>query len=113
MKTLVTACDLALVSTQETDDDLDSVTPWMKTLLRYQTKAAFVFNKVKPRTNMFMEAKNRLVGMGYPVCPVEVPDYTDIATAGNMGIGILELRASKGGEHMRGVWGFVRSTAGL
>jgi chromosome partitioning protein len=62
---------------------------------------------------MFTDARNRVVGSGYQACPVEVPDYTDIATAGNQGIGILELRGAKGRDHMSGVWGFVRASVGL
>jgi chromosome partitioning protein len=113
MKALVVASDLALITTQETDDDLDSVLPWMDAVRKYQRNTAFLFNKIKPRTVMFTDARNRVVGNGYQTCPVEVPDYTDIATAGNQGIGVLELRGAKGREHMTGVWGFVRSNLGL
>jgi chromosome partitioning protein len=113
MKALVVASDLALITTQETDDDLDSVLPWMDAVRKYQRNTAFLFNKIKPRTVMFTDARNRVVGNGYQICPVEVPDYTDIATAGNQGIGVLELRGAKGREHMTGVWGFVRSSLGL
>jgi len=113
MKALIVASDLALITTQETDDDLDSVLPWMDAVRKYQRNTAFLFNKIKPRTVMFTDARNRVVGNGYQTCPVEVPDYTDIATAGNQGIGVLELRGAKGREHMTGVWGFVRSSLGL
>jgi chromosome partitioning protein len=113
MKALIVACDMALITTQETDDDLDSVLPWMDAVRKYQRNTAFLFNKIKPRTVMFTDARNRVVGNGYQACPVEVPDYTDIATAGNQGIGILELRGAKGRDHMSGVWGFVRASVGL
>ena len=113
MKTLIVACDMALITTQETDDDLDSVLPWMDAVRKYQRNSSFLFNKIKPRTVMFTDARNRVVGNGYQACPVEVPDYTDIATAGNQGIGVLELRGAKGREHMAGVWGFIRSNLGL
>jgi chromosome partitioning protein len=113
MKKLIVACDLALITTQETDDDLDSVLPWMDAVRKYQRNAAFLFNRIKPRTVMFTDARNRVVGNGYQTCPVEVPDYTDIATSGNQGIGVLELRGAKGRDHMTGVWGYVRSSVGL
>lgn len=113
MKALIVACDMALITTQETDDDLDSVLPWMDAVRKYQRNSAFLFNKIKPRTVMFTDARNRVVGNGYQACPVEVPDYTDIATAGNQGIGVLELRGAKGREHMTGVWGFIRSNLEL
>jgi chromosome partitioning protein len=113
MKKLLVAADLVIVPTQESDDDLGSVMPWMTALRKFQPNAYYVFNKVKPRTNIFMDARNRLVGTGHPLCPVEIPDYTDFVAAGNMGVGILELRKANGHAPVRGVWNFVRATLGV
>ena len=109
---LATAADLILIPTGQSDDDLDSVRPWMQFVRKTQGKAAFVLNRVKPRARSFVEAKTILVREG-TVCPIEIPDYEDIAFTSSRGIGLLELKGGKGTEYMSGVWSFVRSEMGV
>jgi chromosome partitioning protein len=111
---LAMSADLILVPTGQSDDDLDSVCPWMRFVRKTKTagEAAFVLNRVKPRARSFTEAKAILVKDGR-VCPIEVPDYEDIAFTSSRGIGLLELKGGKGTEYVSGVWSFVKSEIGL
>ncbi len=109
---LAAAADLILVPTGQSDDDLDSVRPWMRFVRKTSNQAAFVLNRVKPRARSFVEAKAILVSEGR-VCPIEVPDYEDIAFTSSQGIGLLELKGGKGTEYLSGVWAFVRAEMGM
>lgn len=109
---LADAADLILVPTGQSDDDLDSVRPWMRFVRKTSNQAAFVLNRVKPRARSFVEAKAILVSEGR-VCPIEVPDYEDIAFTSSQGIGLLELKGGKGTEYLSGVWAFVRAEMGM
>lgn len=109
---LASAATLILVPTGQSDDDLDSVRPWMRFVRKTQAQAAFVLNRVKPRARSFTEAKTILVRDGR-VCPIEVPDYEDIAFTSSRGIGLLELKGGKGAEYVSGVWSFVRAEMGI
>jgi chromosome partitioning protein len=109
---LAAAADLILVPTGQSDDDLDSVRPWMRFVRSTKGEAAFVLNRVKPRARSFTEAKTILVRDGR-ICPIEVPDYEDIPFTSARGIGLLELKGGKGAEYVAGVWSFVRAEMGL
>ena len=109
---LASAADLVLVPTGQSDDDMDSVRPWMQFIRKMKVKAAFVLNRVNSRARSFVEAKSILVREGQ-VCPIEIPSYEDISFTSSRGIGILELKGGKGTEYMNGVWMFVRSEMGV
>ncbi len=111
-KILAGAADFIIVPTGSSDDDLDSVRPWMQFVKSTGARAAFVLNRVKPRATGFIEAKSILVQTGH-LCPIEVPDYEDIAFSGNRGIGLLELKRAKGADHIGGVWHYVKAEMGL
>lgn len=109
---LAGAAHLILIPTGQSDDDLDSVRPWMRFVRKTQVDAAFVLNRVKPRARSFTEAKAILVRDGR-VCPIEIPDYEDIQFTSSRGIGLLELKGGKGSEYIAGVWSFVRAEMGV
>jgi chromosome partitioning protein len=113
MKKLLVPADLVIVPTKQSEDDLDSVLPWMAVLRRFQPKSCFLLNAVKPKTKIFQLARNRIVKTGHPVCPVEIPDYVDFEEAARIGISVLELRQAKGREQVEGVWNFVRAHLGI
>ncbi len=109
---LASSASLILVPTGQSDDDLDSVRPWMRYVRKTKGEAAFVLNRVKPRARSFTEAKAMLVADGR-VCPIEVPDYEDISFTSSRGIGLLELKGGKGAEYVSGVWAFVKAEMGI
>jgi len=109
---LAEAAGLILIPTGQSDDDLDSVRPWMRFVRQTKSEAAFVLNRVNPRARSFTEAKALLVRDGR-VCPIEVPTYEDVIFTSSRGIGILELKGGKGSEYIAGVWSFVRAEMGL
>jgi chromosome partitioning protein len=109
---LADAAGLILIPTGQSDDDLDSVRPWMRFVRQTKSEAAFVLNRVNPRARSFTEAKALLVRDGR-ICPIEIPTYEDVIFTSSRGIGILELKGGKGGEYIAGVWSFVRAEMGL
>jgi chromosome partitioning protein len=109
---LADAASLILIPTGQSDDDLDSVRPWMRFVRRIKADAAFVLNRVNPRTRSFTEAKSLLVADGR-ICPIEIPTYEDVAFTSSRGIGLLELKGGKGTEYVAGVWSFVRAEMGM
>jgi len=113
MKKLLVPADLVIVPTKQSEDDLDSVLPWMTVLRRFQPNSCFLLNAVKPKTKIFQLARNRIVKTGHPVCPIEIPDYIDFEEAARIGISVLELRQAKGQEQVEGVWNFVRASLGM
>jgi chromosome partitioning protein len=109
---LADAAGLILIPTGQSDDDLDSVRPWMRFVRQTKSEAAFVLNRVNPRARSFTEAKALLVRDGR-ICPIEIPTYEDVIFTSSRGIGILELKGGKGGEYIAGVWSFVRAEMGI
>jgi len=111
-KLLAGASDFIIIPCGQSDDDLDSVRPWMHFIRKTDNRAAFVLNRVKPRARSFVEAKSILVRDG-SVCPIEIPDYEDIAFTSSRGIGLLELKGGKGSEYVAGVWSYIKAEMGL
>jgi len=109
---LMRAADFVLIPTGQTADDLHSVQPWMAHVRSTGAKAAFVLNRVKPRTKSFVDARNRLARVG-PLCPVELPDFEDVPATSELGLGLLELKRAKGADHLSSIWAFVREQAGV
>jgi len=107
-KMLANAADFIIIPSGQSDDDLDSVCPWMRFVKKGGNAAAFVLNRVKPHARSFVDAKSTLVSNGR-VCPIEVPDYEDITFTASRGIGLLELKRGKGSNYMTGVWKFIRA----
>jgi chromosome partitioning protein len=109
---LASAATLILIPTGQSDDDLDSVRPWMRFVRRIKAEAAFVLNRVNPRARSFTEAKALLVTDGR-ICPIEIPTYEDVSFTSSRGIGVLELKGGRGTEYVSGVWSFVRAEMGI
>ena len=105
-------CDLILVPCQQTQDDVDSVLPWMKRLLDSRARASFVLNRSNRRAKSFGTIRAKLLSVG-PVCPVEIPQLEEIPLASGKGLGVMDLARPSSGETFESLWSYVSREAGL
>jgi chromosome partitioning protein len=112
IQSLIEAADLILLPCQPSDDDTDSVVPWMEFIVRSKKPAAFVLNRIRRNTLSLRTAKLTLLKAGR-LCPMELPHTEDVNRSRSLGVGIVEIRNGQGAEEMSGVWAFVRSEMGL
>ncbi len=112
MLSLCQAATFVVVPCGVSHDDIESVVPWMTTLLQNKVKAAFVLNKANRRTKSFATARSTLHRYG-PLCPVEIPLLEDIHGSAAEGLAAMDFENARGGEPIESVWQFVRREAGL
>jgi chromosome partitioning protein len=108
IQVLIEAANLVLVPSQPSDDDTDSVVPWMEFVARSQKPAAFILNRIRRNTHSLRAAKLKLLKAGR-LCPMEIPHTEDMNRSRSLGVGIMEIRNGQGAEEVGGVWSFVRS----
>jgi len=101
------ASTLVLVPCQQTQDDIDSVGPWMAGLREASIPAVFVLNRATRRARSFGSARTRLLAYG-PVCPVEVPMLEEIHLTAAKGLGVMDLQKAACAEVFDGLWRFVQ-----
>lgn len=104
--------DLILVPCQQTQDDVDSVGPWMVRLLEAKAKAVFVLNRSNRRARSFGAIRAKLLSVG-PVCPVEIPQLEEIPLAAGKGLGVMDLARPSSGETFESLWSYVAREVGL
>ncbi len=113
MQALLRKADLVLVPVQPSDDDIESAAPWMALLMRLETPAHFLLNRVRRGSKSLDEAKLGLLETGGRLAPVEVRDLEDIRRSARAGIGVLELRGGNGTDDFRNVWAFAKAELGM
>ena len=104
--------DLILIPCQQTQDDVDSVLPWMKRLLDAKARASFVLNRSNRRAKSFGSIRAKLLSVG-PVCPVEIPQLEEIPLASGKGLGVMDLARPSSGETFESLWSYVAREAGI
>ena len=104
--------DLTLVPSLPSQDDLDSVGPWMKQLRESQRRAAFVLNRANARTRSYTSMRTKMLGIG-AVCPTEVPTLEEIMMASSKGLGVPDMTKARSAETFQGLWHFVCLEIGL
>ena len=109
---LVEAADLVLIPSQPSDDDTESVIPWMDFIEHSGKPAAFVLNRIRRNTHSLRAAKLMLLRAGC-LCPMEIPHTEDMSRSRSIGVGILEIKNGQGADELNGVWAFVRTELGL
>jgi len=100
------ASTLVLVPCGQTQDDIDSVAPWMAGLREAGVPAAFVLNRASRRSRSFGAARTKLLAHG-PVCPVEVPLLEEIHLTAAKGLGVMDLSRAACAETFEGLWRYV------
>lgn len=109
---LSAAAHLVLVPCGQTQDDVDSVTPWMQTLAGANIRAAFVLNKANRRTRSYDVTRAKLLKVG-ALCPVEIPTLEDIHLSAGRGLSVLDVRGAKAADTFDALWSYVAREARL
>jgi len=109
---LAGASHLVLVPCGQTQDDIDSVSPWMTTLVKSGVSAAFVLNKANRRTKSYEAARGRLLKVG-ALAPVEIPALEDIHLTAGKGLSVLDVKGAKATESFDALWSYIAREAGL
>jgi chromosome partitioning protein len=105
---LLGAADLVLIPSQPSEDDTESVIPWMNFVKQSGKPAAFVLNRIRRNTQSLRAAKLLLMKAGR-LCPMEIPHTEDMSRSRSLGVGIQEIRNGQGAQEMDGLWAFVQS----
>jgi chromosome partitioning protein len=109
---LCEAADFVLVPCQQTQDDLDSVMPWMRHLKQSGAKAAFIINRANIRARSYATIRSKLLNVG-PVCPIEISQAEEISLANGKGLGVMDLSKPKNAEAFGALWAYLRQELDL
>jgi chromosome partitioning protein len=109
---LAGAAHLVLVPSGQTQDDIDSVSPWMQALGKAGVTAAFVLNKANRRTRSYETARARLLKVGQ-LAPVEIPSLEDIHLTAGKGLSVIDVKGAKASESFDALWSYVAREAGV
>lgn len=112
IEALAEAADLVLVPAVCTQDDVDSVAPWVKALGAKGFRCAVVLNRANRRTTSYARMRGVLVKAG-AVCPTELPQLEDIHVPASKGLTLLDYSKSRGIEPFEEIWAHVRREVGL
>lgn len=106
------AADLILVPAVCTQDDVESVAPWMRALAGKGFPCSVVLNRANRRTTSYAKMRGVLVKAG-SVCPTELPQLEDIHVPSTKGLTLLDYSKSRGIEPFEEIWAYVRREVGL
>lgn len=109
---LCESADFVLVPCQQTQDDLDSVMPWMRHLKQSGAKAAFIINRANIRARSYATIRSKLLNVG-PVCPIEISQAEEISLANGKGLGVMDLSKPKNAEAFGALWAYLRQELDL
>jgi chromosome partitioning protein len=104
--------DLVLVPAVCTQDDVEAVAPWIRSLSEKGFRAVVVLNRANRRTSSFARMRGTLIKAG-PVCPTEIPQLEDIHVPSMKGLTLLDYSKSRGIAPFEEIWAFVQREIGL
>lgn len=107
IESLGEAADLILVPSVCTQDDIDSVAPWVRALSAKGFRCSVVLNRANRRTTSYARMRGVLVKAG-SVCPTELPQLEDIHVPASKGLTLLDYSKSRGIEPFEEIWAYVR-----
>lgn len=103
---LAQAANIVIVPSACTQDDVDSVAPWIEVLRQSTNNSAVVLNRANRRTNSFARVRGRLIKVA-DVAPVEIPQLEDVHVPSGQGLTLLDFTKSRGQEPFEELWAFV------
>jgi chromosome partitioning protein len=109
---LAEAADLVLVPSVCTQDDVESVAPWVRALTARNLRPVVVLNRANRRTSSFARMRGALIRAG-AVCPTDIPQLEDIHVPSVKGLTLLDYSKSRGIAPFEDLWAFVRREVGL
>lgn len=104
---LAEIADLVVIPAVCTQDDIDSVVPWVEVLKKYNTRVVVILNRANRRTKSFARMRGRLIKIA-DVCPVEIPQLEDVHVPASKGLTLLDYVKSSGQESFEEVWAYIR-----
>jgi chromosome partitioning protein len=107
IEALADVAELILVPAVCTQDDVESVGPWMKALTAKGFRCTVVLNRANRRTTSYARMRGVLVKAG-SVCPVELPQLEDIHVPSTKGLTLLDYSKSRGIPPFEEIWAYVR-----
>jgi chromosome partitioning protein len=107
IEALSEAADLTLIPAVCTQDDVDSVSPWVTTMTRNGYACSVVLNRANRRTTSYARMRGVLVKAG-SVCPTELPQLEDIHVPSTKGLTLLDYSKSRGIGAFEEIWAYVR-----
>lgn len=99
--------DLILVPAVCTQDDVESVAPWVKALVGKGFACSVVLNRANRRTTSYARMRGMMIKAG-SVCPTELPQLEDIHVPSIKGLTLLDYSKSRGIEPFEEIWAYVR-----
>lgn len=112
IEALGAASDLILVPAICTQDDIESVAPWIQALNAKGFRCSVVLNRANRRTTSYARMRGVLVKAGH-VCPTELPQLEDIHVPSTKGLTLLDYSKSRGIEPLEEIWAYVRREVSL
>lgn len=106
------AADLIVVPAVCTQDDVESVAPWMKALTVKGFRSSVVLNRANRRTTSYARMRGVLVKVG-SVCPTELPQLEDVHVPAVKGLTLLDYSKSRGIAPFEEIWAYVKREIGL
>jgi chromosome partitioning protein len=106
------AADLILVPAVCTQDDVEAVGPWLRTLSEKGFRATVILNRANRRTSSFARMRGTLIKAG-PVCPTEIPQLEDIHVPSMKGLTLLDYSKSRGIAPFEEIWAYIRREIGI
>ena len=112
IEALSEAADLILIPAICTQDDVDSVAPWVKALNLRGCRSSVVLNRANRRTTSYARMRGVFVRAG-SVCPTELPQLEDVHMPATRGLTLLDYSKSRGIAPFEEIWAYVRREIGL
>jgi chromosome partitioning protein len=106
------AADLIVVPAVCTQDDVESVAPWVKALNAKGFKSSVVLNRANRRTTSYARMRGMLVKTG-SVCPTELPQLEDVHIPAVKGLTLLDYSKSRGIAPFEEIWAYIKREIGL
>ena len=107
IEALAAAADLILVPAVCTQDDVDSVSPWLQVLEAKGFRSTVILNRANRRTTSYARIRGMFVKAGH-VCPTELPQLEDIHVPSAKGLTLLDYSRSRGIAPFEEIWAYVR-----
>jgi chromosome partitioning protein len=110
---LTTGANLTLVPCGPSIDEWEIIIPWMQRITRLALiEPSYIMSRYTRTTLSAQDTKLKLSRNGR-LCPIELPASEDIKRAGELGLGVSEIRRAYGSKEARGIWEYVRHELGL
>jgi chromosome partitioning protein len=112
VRAMIEKADYVLVPTQPSEDDVETVEPWMESVRKLNPRAAFVLNRVNRQARSTSDYQNRLLETGR-LCPILILESEEVKKAHTHGCTVLDINLrSEVPKRFEGLYSFVAQEIG-